>query len=109
CACAAAKLILCETAAQRRRLMRSRPIDHGPRSDTCRTAHDGETGHGKTEASTPSRLVANHDVIVEGTARLPTWFAKNVRQVWDRLVRRSGRYRDTVRSETMNPSFNSSP
>jgi hypothetical protein len=32
CACAAAKRMLCETAAPRRRLMRGRPINHGPRS-----------------------------------------------------------------------------
>jgi hypothetical protein len=51
----------------------------------------------------PSSLVANDDVTVEANKRLPTWFARNVRQVCDRLVRRSGRYRDTVRTETVNP------
>src|SRR5262249_52698008 len=44
------------------------------------------------------------DGTVELNARLPM-FARSVRQVWDELVRRSGRYRDTVRSETVNPSF----
>jgi hypothetical protein len=40
---------------------------------------------------------------------LPPRFARNVRQVCDRLVRRSGKYRDTVRSDTVNPSFSNSP
>jgi len=53
--------------------------------DTYRS-HDGGTGRdGKTEASTSAWLVANDDVIVEVNAKLPT--------------------RDSVRSETMNPSF----
>jgi hypothetical protein len=44
--------------------------------------HEGGTGQdSKTEASTSAWLVANDDVIVEVNARLPTWFAKNVRQV----------------------------
>ena len=56
-----------------------------------------------------SSLVANDDVTVDVNARVPMWFAKNVRHVWDRLVRQSGRYRDTVRSETVNPSLSNSP
>jgi hypothetical protein len=52
-----------------------------------------------------SSLVANDDVTVEAKARLPMWFARNVRQVCDGVVSRWGRYRDTVRSETVNPSF----
>ena len=75
-----------------------------------RSAHDAGTGrHSKTEASTSSSLVANDAVTVDVNAKVPMWFAKNVRQVWDRLVRRSGRYRDTVRSETVNPSLSNSP
>jgi hypothetical protein len=78
--------------------------------DTYRPAPDGGTGeHSKTEASTSSSVVANDDVTVEVNARVPMWFAKNVRQVWDRLVCRSGRYRDTVRSETVKPSLSNSP
>src|SRR6266849_2263231 len=37
------------------------------------------------------------------------WFAKNVLQGCDGAVSRSGRYRDTVRSETVMPSFRNSP
>jgi hypothetical protein len=43
-------------------------------------------------------------VIFEVNAR-SRWFAKNVRQVCDGAVSQSGRYRDTVRSETVMPSF----
>jgi hypothetical protein len=39
----------------------------------------------------------------------PRWFAKNVRQVWDRVVGRPCRYRETVRSEMTIPSFSNSP
>jgi hypothetical protein len=60
--------------------------------DTGGPAHDGGTGgHSKTEASTSSSLVVNDEVILEVNARVPMWFARNVRQVWDGLVRRSGR------------------
>ena len=39
----------------------------------------------------------------------PRWFAKNVRQVCDRVVGRPCRYRETVRSEMAIPSFSNSP
>ena len=39
----------------------------------------------------------------------PRRFAKNVRQVWDRVVGRPCRYRETVRSEMVIPSFSNSP
>ena len=39
----------------------------------------------------------------------PRWFAKNVRQVCDRVVGRPCRYRETVRSEMTIPSFSNSP
>ena len=78
--------------------------------DAGSLAHDGGTGgHGKTEASTSSALVTNDDGTGAVHARLPKWFARNVRQVWDGLVRRLGRYRDTVRSETVKPSLSNSP
>jgi hypothetical protein len=78
--------------------------------EAYRPSRDGATGrHGKTEASTSSSLIANDDVSDEVNARLPMWFARNVRQVCDGVVSRWGRYRDTVRSETVNPSFSNSP
>jgi hypothetical protein len=49
------------------------------------------------------------DVTVEVQTRSPRWFARNVRHVCDGAVRRSGRYCDTVRSETTIPSFSNSP
>jgi hypothetical protein len=39
----------------------------------------------------------------------PKWFAKNVRQVCDRVVGRPCRYRETVRSDMAIPSFDNSP
>ena len=101
--------MLCDTPAKRRRLQRRRPIDQSHRFESYHPSRDGGTGrHGRTRASTSSSPVAN-EVTVETNARLPMWFARNVRQVCDRLVSRSGRYRDTVRSETMIPSFSNSP
>ena len=101
--------MLCDTPAKRRRLQRRRPIDQSHRFESYHPSGDGGTGrHGRTRASTSSSPVAN-EVTVETNARLPMWFARNVRQVCDRLVSRSGRYRDTVRSETMIPSFSNSP
>jgi len=44
-----------------------------------------------------------------GECQAPMCFARNVHQVCDGVVRRWGRYRDTVRSETMNPSFSNLP
>jgi hypothetical protein len=41
--------------------------------------------------------------------RSPKWFTRKVRQVCDGPVARSGSYRDTVRSETVIPSFSNSP
>jgi hypothetical protein len=38
----------------------------------------------------------------------PKWFAKNVRQVRDRVVGRPRKWRETVRSEMVIPSFSSS-
>ena len=108
--CAAAKLMLCDTPAMRLRLERRRRIDHPHRFEAYRPSHDSETGrHRRTRASTSSSLVVNDEVTVQANARVPMWFARNVRQVCDRLVSRSGRYRDTVRSETMIPSFSNSP
>src|ERR1700730_3559728 len=70
----------------------------------------GTGRNGKPQASTrSSSLSPNNDVTVEANARLPRWFARNVRLVCDGPVSRSGRYRDTVRSETVTPSFNNSP
>src|SRR5260370_34574524 len=78
--------------------------------ESYRRSRDGGTGrHARTEASTSSSLVANDEITVEVNARLPTWFARKVRHVCDRLVRGSDRYRDTVRSETVMPSFINSP
>jgi hypothetical protein len=45
----------------------------------------------------------------EMNVRSPRWFARNVRQVCDRVVGRPRRYRETVRSEMAMPSFSSSP
>ena len=49
------------------------------------------------------------DPSTELNIRAPRWFAKNVRQVCDRVGGRPRRYRDTVRSETAKPSFSNSP
>jgi hypothetical protein len=65
--------------------------------EAYRPARDGATErNGKTEASTSSSLVANDDVSDEVNARLPIWFARNVRHVCDGVVSRWARYRDTV-------------
>jgi hypothetical protein len=46
---------------------------------------------------------------VELRTRSPTWFARKVRQVCDEALRRLGKDRETVRSETVKPSFSNSP
>ena len=64
----------------------------------------------KPQASTTlSSSGAYDDVTREMNAKSPRWFPKNVRQVCDGAISRSGRYRDTVRSETVTPSFSNSP
>jgi hypothetical protein len=69
--------------------------------------NDGEGRGGTPPAlTTTSSVCAYDDVTGEVQAR---WFARNVRHVCDGTVRRSGRYRDTVRSETTIPSFSNSP
>ena len=52
---------------------------------------------------------ASDDATHEVKVRSPKWFTRKVRQVCDGPVARSGRYRDTVRSETVMPSFSNSP
>jgi hypothetical protein len=49
------------------------------------------------------------DVTEEVDASATRWLARKVRHVCDGAVPRSGRYRDTVRSETIIPSFSNSP
>jgi hypothetical protein len=44
-----------------------------------------------------------------GRCSATRWLARNVRHVCDGAVPRSGRYRDTVRSERTSPSFSNSP
>ena len=59
-----------------------------------------------TTSSSPGRAedapTAWHEVA-------PTWFLRHGRHVCDRPRVRSGRYRETVRSETAMPSFGNSP
>ena len=73
-----------------------------------RTARRVTAERGETASTTSSSRDACDDATVEVNAR-PMWFAKNVLQVCDGAVSRSGRYRDTVRSETVMPSFSNSP
>jgi hypothetical protein len=54
------------------------------------------------------RVTRTNDITVEVNAR-PMWFTKNGVQVCDGTVSRSGGYRETVRSETVMPSFCDSP
>jgi hypothetical protein len=80
-------------------------------TEAYRPACEGGTGrNGKQEASTTSSSANVYDdVPVEVDAKLPMWLARNVRQVCDGAVSRSGRYRNTVRSETVIPDVSNSP
>ena len=69
---------------------------------------DGAEQNGDASALMTSPLKASN-VAAELDIRMPKWFAKNVRHVWDGGLSRFGRYRDTVRSETVIPSLSSSP
>jgi hypothetical protein len=73
-------------------------------------SHNNRAGrHTEPASTTSSSRGADDDVTCEMNAKSPRWFARNVRQVCDGAVSRSGRYRDTVRSETAIPSFSNSP
>ena len=64
----------------------------------------------RSEASTTmSSSCASANITGEINVWPPRWFAKNVRQVCDRVVGRPCRYRETVRSEMAIPSFSNSP
>src|SRR6516164_11296053 len=66
----------------------------------------GVEGNGRTPMSTTSSSPRSpDDARDEGSVRSPKWFTRKVRQVCDGRLVRSGRYRDTVRSETVIPSF----
>jgi hypothetical protein len=58
---------------------------------------------------TSSSPGAADEVTIELNVKAPKWFAKNIRHVCDGALNRSHRYRDTVRSETVMPSFTNSP
>jgi hypothetical protein len=71
---------------------------------------DGAGRHDTLEASTPmSSACASANITGEINVWPPRRFAKNVRQVWDRVVGRPCRYRETVRFEMVIPSFSNSP
>jgi hypothetical protein len=59
-----------------------------------------------TTLSSPGRA---EDATTAWHEMAPKWFLRNVRHVGDRPRVRSGRYRETVRSETAMPSFSNSP
>ena len=59
-----------------------------------------------TTSSSPGRA---EDAPTAWHEMAPTWFLRNVRHVCDRPLVRSGRYRETVRSETAMPRFSHSP
>jgi hypothetical protein len=61
------------------------------------------------ESTTTSSSRASANILGEVTVGPPRWFAKNVRQVCDRVGGRPHRYRETVRSEMAMPSFSNSP
>ena len=63
-----------------------------------------------SEASTTmSSSCASANITGEINVWPPRWFAKNVRQLCDQMVGRPCRYRETVRSEMVIPSFSNSP
>src|SRR5687767_10756360 len=66
---------------------------------------DDASGESTTTSSSRASANITEDVSV-GPRR---WFAKNVRQVCDRVGGRPRKYRDTVRSEMAIPSFSNSP
>ena len=75
---------------------------------TFRATDDGAERNGDTSALMTSPPVASN-ATAEPDVWMPKWFATNVRHVCDGGVSRLGRYRDTVRSETVIPSFSNSP
>jgi hypothetical protein len=75
---------------------------HDPSID-IRAAQDEQSEALKTMSSPHSSAK------ITGEIRSPRWFAKNVRQVCDRVVGRPRRSRETVRSEMAMPSFSNSP
>jgi hypothetical protein len=77
-------------------------------------AHDASIdGAGRNDKSAASTTMFSScaSATITGAINVwsPKWFAKNVRQVWDRVVGRPCRYREIVRSEMAIPSFNNSP
>src|SRR4029450_971239 len=67
---------------------------------------------GRTDTSEASTTISSSCAsanITGETSVWPRWFAKNVRQVWDRAGGRPCRYRERVRSEMAIPSFSNSP
>src|SRR5918994_3248758 len=71
---------------------------------------DGTGRNDRSEASTTMlSSCASANINGEINVWSPKWFAKNVRQVCDRVVGRPCRYRETVRSDMAIPSFNNSP
>ena len=82
-----------------------RAVGGVPRSPTA------ELSHAKTDRCQRRghRRVVPMNAPTAWHEMAPTWFLRNVRHVCDRPRVRSGRYRETVRSETAMPSFSNSP